>query len=110
MAFPLILAAGGFSAVAASVVRWVLGYAILRVIAAFGIGLVTFQALDLISGMIENFIVSNTSGIGGQFWEVAITLNVPHAIKVVTSAYTGAIAIRQAMGIYNKVTFGKRSS
>lgn len=107
MPLPLILTAAGASGVIATIARYVLGYAITRIIGALGIGLVTFQALNLISNAIESWIVNNTSAIGGQFWEVAVALNVPHAIKVVTSAYIGAIAIRQAMGIYNRVTFGK---
>lgn len=109
MALPLILTAAGLSGVIATAAKYILGYAILRVIAALGIGLITFKALDVISGQIESFIVSNTSGIGGQFWDVAVALNAPHAIKVVSSAYIGAVAIRQAMGVYNKITFGKRS-
>lgn len=107
MPLPLILTAAGASGLIATAVKWIVGYSIVRVIAALGIGLVTFSALDTITGLIENFVVSNTSGIGGQFWEVAVALNVPHAIKVVTSAYTAAIAIRQLMGMYNKVTFGR---
>jgi hypothetical protein len=107
MPLPLILTAAGASGVLATAVKWIVGYSIVRVIAALGIGLVTFSALDTITGLITNFIESNTSGIGGQFWEVAVVLNVPHAIKVVTSAYAGAVAIRQLMGVYNRVTFGK---
>lgn len=107
MPLPLILTAAGFSGVLATAAKYILGYAITRVIAALGIGLVTFEALSIISNQIESWIVRNTSGVGGQFWDVAVSLNVPHAINVVTSAYVGAIAIRQAMGIYNRVTFGK---
>jgi len=107
MPLPLILTAAGASGVIATAVKWIVGYSIVRVIAALGIGLVTFSALDSITSLITNFIESNTSGIGGQFWEVAVVLNVPHAIKVVTSAYVAAVAIRQLMGVYNKVTFGK---
>lgn len=107
MPLPLLLTAAGFSGVLATAAKYVLGYAITRVIAALGIGLVTFKALNIISNQIEAWIVRNTSGVGGQFWEVAVALNVPHAIKVVTSAYIGAIAIKQAMGLYNRVTFGK---
>lgn len=107
MPLPLILTAAGASGVLATAAKYILGYAITRVIAALGIGLVTFEALNIITGQIEDWIVRNTSGVGGQFWDVAVSLNVPHAIKVVTSAYIGAIAIRQAMGIYNRVTFGK---
>lgn len=107
MAIPLILTAAGFSGVLATAARYILGYAIMRIIAALGVGLVTFKALDIISGQIETFITNNTSAIGGQFWDVAVTLNAPHAIKVVSSAYIGAIAIRQAQGIYSRVTFGK---
>jgi hypothetical protein len=108
MALPLIFTAAGLSGLIATAAKYILGYAILRVISAFGIGLVTFQALDVISSMIESFITNHTSSIGGQFWDVAVALNAPHAIKVVSSAYVGAIAIRQAMGLYNKITFGKR--
>lgn len=108
MALPLILTAAGFSGVIATAAKYILGYAIMRVIAALGIGLVTFEAIGIIGSMIESFIVTNTSSIGGQFWDVAVTLNAPHAIKVVSSAYIGAIAIRQAQGLYNRVTFGKR--
>lgn len=107
MALPLILTAAGASGLIATTVKWIVGYSIVRVIAALGIGLITFSALDTITSLIVNFIESNTSGIGGQFWQVAVTLNVPHAIKVVTSAYVAAVAIRQLMGVYNKVTFGK---
>ncbi len=108
MALPVILTAPAVAGVIATITKFVVGYAIMRIIAAFGIGLVTFKALDLISGQIDSFIVSNTSGIGGQFWDVAVTLNAPHAIKVVSSAYIGAITIRAAMGVYNRVTFGNR--
>jgi hypothetical protein len=107
MPLPLIVTAAGASGLFAVAVRFVIGYAITRVIAALAIGLVTFQGIDLVSGRIESWIFNNTSAIGGQFWEVAVALNVPHAIKVVTSAYIGAAAIRQAMGVYNRITFGK---
>jgi hypothetical protein len=107
MPLPLIITAAGASGVFAVAVRFLVGYAITRVIAALAIGLVTFKAIDVVTGRIESWIINNTSGIGGQFWEVAVALNVPHAIKIVTSAYIGAAAIRQAMGIYNRVTFGK---
>ena len=107
MPLPLILTAAGASGVLATAVKFVVGYSIVRVVAALGISLVTFTALDNVTGMIESFIQSHTSGVGGQFWEVAVTLNVPHAINVVTSAYIAAIAIRQLMGVYSKVTFGK---
>lgn len=108
MALPLILTAAGLSGIVATSARYILGYAITRVIAALGIGLVTFKALDVISAQIESHVISQTSGLGGQFWDVAVTLNAPHAIKVVTSAYVGAIAIRKAMGIYNRLTFGNK--
>jgi len=107
MPLPLVLTAAGISGVVATAAKYVIGYAITRVIAALGIGLVTFKALNIITGQIEAWIIRNTSGVGGQFWEVAVSLNVPHAIQVVTSAYIGAIAIKQAMGVYNRVTFGK---
>ena len=108
MALPVILTAAAVPGLIATAARYILGYAILRVIAALGIGLVTFKALDVISAQVETFITNNTSAIGGQFWDVAVALNAPHAIKIVTSAYVGAIAIRQAMGVYNRVTFGKK--
>lgn len=107
MPLPLIVTAAGFSGLMATAVRFFIGYAITRIVAALGIGLVTFTALNLITGQIEAWILRNTSGIGGQFWEVAVALNVPHAIQVVTSAYIASIAIKQIMGVYNRVTFGK---
>lgn len=110
MALPLIFTAAAFPAIAATIIKYMVGYAIVRVISALGIALITFQALDLITAQIESFIVNNVTSIGGQFWEVAVHLNAPHAIKVVTSAYIGAALIRQAMGVYSRVTFGKRSA
>lgn|SRR5690606_19138860 len=107
MALPLIFTAAGFSGIVATAAKYIVGYAITRVVAALGIGLVTFKALDSIAELIVGFIESNTASAGGEFWHVAVALGVPDAIKVVTSAYVAAITIRQLMGIYDRVTFGK---
>jgi hypothetical protein len=107
MALPMVLTTAGFSGVIATCLRYMLGYALLKIISAFGIALITFTGVSFAASKIEDWIVSNTSGIGGQFWNVAVALNVPHAIQVITSCYIGAIAIRQLMGFYNRITFGK---
>lgn len=110
MPLPLFIGAAGFAGIAATAVKFIVGYTLVRVVAALGISLITFGAVDLITVQIESYISNNITGVGGQFWEVAVTLNVPHAVKVITSAYVGAISIRQLMGIYNRVTFGKSAT
>lgn len=110
MPLPLVIGAAGFAGILATAVRFIVGYTLTRVVAALGMSLVTFAAVDLVTAQIEAYITTNISGVGGQFWETAVILNVPHAVKVITSAYIGAISIRQLMGIYNRVTFGKGAS
>ena len=97
MPLPLVLTAAGASGVIATAVKWIVGYSIVRVIAALGVGLVTFTALDSITSLITNFIEYSTSGIGGKFWEVSTDLNVPNAIKVVIKVYVAAVAIRHSI-------------
>jgi len=107
MPLPVIFTAAGVSGLLATAVKYIVGYAIARVVAALGIGLVTFKALDVIAELIVSYVETNTQMAGGEFWHVAVAMGVPHAIKVITSAYVAAITIRQLMGIYNRITFGK---
>ena len=57
MPLPLVLTAAGASGVIATAVKWIVGYSIVRVIAALGIGLVTFSALDSITSLIKSYSV-----------------------------------------------------
>jgi len=107
MPLPVIFTAANIPGLVATFIRYLVGYAISKTITALGITLVTFKALDYVADMIVRFVESNTASAGGEFWHVAVALGVPDAIKIVTSAYVAAISIRQMMGMYDRITYGK---
>jgi len=100
-----IIAAVTLPAIISTFVRFLIGTAIVRVITALGISLVTYATIDTVAGYIQSYMVSNVAGFGT--WQPYVdAIGLPAAVNIVSSAYIGAVAVRALMGAFNKITFG----
>lgn len=108
MPLPLI-AAPLLAPVLATAGKYLVGYTIVRVVTALGISLLSFGAVDAIGGNIASYIQSNIGGFGGAYSQYASALGLYQAMNIVSSAYIGAIAVRQVMGAFSRITFGSTS-
>lgn len=107
MAIPLITATA-LAPIIATAGKFLVGYIIVRIIAIFGIALVTYGAVDQIAGQIQDYIVNSVTGIGGEFLVMANALGVIDSINIISSAYIASISVRALMGAYSRITFGKK--
>ena len=108
MPLPLVVAAA-FPAIVATFIRFMIGSFIVKFFFMLAISLVTFTAIDTVGDIIKNYILNQTQSIPGQFAEAAAMIGLFDAVNIVISAYIGSIAIRQVMGLHNRVTFGRSS-
>ncbi len=106
MPIPLI-AAAALPVIAATALRFLVGTLIVRALTALAVSLVTFTATDAISTAILNHIISSSSGLPAGVLEAAQMIGFTTCVSIIASAYVGAIAIRQAMGLYNRIAFGR---
>lgn len=111
MAIPLLGAAGALLApVVAGITKYVVGYAIVRVVLALGITVVSYGIVNTVASQIKSYVTSSVGGFGGQFANMAGALGLFEAVNIIFSAYVGAITIRQIMGAYNRITYGGAAS
>ncbi len=103
MAVPVV--AGVLGTMAAWFIKYLVGYAIARVVVAFGISFVTYMGIDAIADQIASHIQTNVGGFGGQFAALASALGIFSAINIITSAYLGALAVRQVLGAFKTIRF-----
>ncbi len=104
MALPL-LAAASLGPVVATFIKFIVGTAITRVVAALGISLVTYASIDTVAGIIKSHMEANISGWGQ--WQAYIdAVGLPAAVNIIASAYIGAVSIRALMGAFNRITYG----
>ena len=109
MPIPAIFAAGTIGTIAATFARYFIASAIIRVVSAFGVGIIVFSSFNLITDKatsLLNTLVFNgdptiTSALdaGGVF----------DAVNIILSAYVAVFTIKAVMGVFSRITFGTNS-
>lgn len=70
-----------------------MGYLIVRLFLALGIGFVTYLGFDTLMTNVLTFINTQLSGTSASIAEAITTLNVPQAFTIITAAITTRITI-----------------
>lgn len=105
MPLPL-LAAGAVAPVVSTIIKFMVGYFVTRLITSLGMALIVFSSVDAVAGMLTSQIDSALGGISGVANEVLSAIGFYNSINMVFSAYVSAVGIKQLRGVYNKITFG----
>lgn len=109
MPFPLV-AAAVLPAVIATVLRFLVGTLIVRVITALGIFVATFTGLDYATSEITDYIDSAMNGVTGDVYTIANMIGFFDCVQILIGAWISAIAIKQLLGAFNRLTFGRSSA
>lgn len=74
---------------------WLLSMAwpvVQRVLAALGLGIVSYEGLRLLSGQLDSLIRAAWGGIGGSMLDIATLGGIPQAIGIILAAYNARLA------------------
>lgn len=106
MPLPAVFAAGTIGTIVATFARYFIASAIIRVVAAFGVGIITFTAFDLITNKATSLLntlvfngdatITGALDAGGFF----------DAVNIILSAYVAVFTIKAIMGVFSRITFG----
>ena len=106
MSLPAIFAAGTVGTIIATFARYFIASAIIRVVSAFGIGIISFtafgliidKATELLNSLVfsGNALVTSALEAGGIF----------DAVSIILSAYVAVYTIKALMGAFRRITYG----
>lgn len=63
-----------------------------RVLAALGLGVVTYESLSVLSGQLDGLIRGAWGGLGGAILDIASLGGIPQAIGIILAAYNARLA------------------
>ena len=107
MPLPALFAVGTLGTLFATFAKYFIASAIIRVVSAFGIGLVTFAGADLITAKVVA-ILNTLLFKGNESITAALAAGgIFDAVNIILSAYIAVFTIKATMGVFNRVTFGR---
>jgi hypothetical protein len=72
---------------------YALGFVAVRVLIALGLSFVTFVGFSALMGHAVDFINTQLAGVSSSIAQFLVTVNVPQAITIITSAITTRVAM-----------------
>jgi hypothetical protein len=95
--------------VAASIWLWVVTVIpplVVKLLAALGIGFLTYEGADLAIGAVGDYVESQLSGLPAYALSLVGMLQMDTAISMILAAYSARFAVQAVSGALTKVSWG----
>jgi hypothetical protein len=78
---------------------------VVRIFAAFGIGIVTYTGAGFLITEADAFIFANFNLLTGNMYSIAMLAGFGEGIKILLASYTAKIGVLTTLGTFKKITF-----